>query len=428
MTEFVIGLVALVAFILIRIPVALAMGIIGFVGYAHYMGFSVSSKMVAGSAFELGSYMLTVIPLFVLMGNFVASSGLGRDLFRAAYAFIGRMPGGLAISAILASGGFAAISGSSVASAATMAKVSYPPMRSFGYSDSFSLATIAAGGTLGILIPPSVVLIIYGILAEQNITKLFLAGIVPGLLGMVLYTLAVGFVVGRDRDAGPRGEYVPWSEKWRALREVWGVVALFVLVMGGLYGGVFTATEGAGIGASGALLLTWIRGAMTLAVLRDAFLGAVRTTGALFPILLGSTVLGNFIAMTGAPETLADWIGDIDPHPAMLLFIVVLLYLFLGFFFESFSTLFITMPIILPLIDAAGFDLIWFGIIVVVTIEIGLLTPPFGMNVFVLTSVFRNIAPGPVFRALIPFIIADFIRVALLALFPALVLFLPSQM
>ncbi|MCT8973705.1 TRAP transporter large permease [Microbaculum marinisediminis] len=428
MTEFVIGLVALVGFILIRIPVALAMGIIGFVGYAHYMGFSVSSKMVAGSAFELGSYMLTVIPLFVLMGNFVASSGLGRDLFRAAYAFIGRMPGGLAISAILASGGFAAISGSSVASAATMAKVSYPPMRSFGYSESFSLATIAAGGTLGILIPPSVVLIIYGILAEQNIAKLFLAGIVPGLLGMVLYTLAVGFVVARDRDAGPRGEYVPWSEKWRALREVWGVIALFVLVMGGLYGGVFTATEGAGIGASGALLLTWIRGAMTLAVLRDAFLGAVRTTGALFPILLGSTILGNFIAMTGAPETLADWIGDIDPHPAMLLFIVVLLYLFLGFFFESFSTLFITMPIILPLIDAAGFDLIWFGIIVVVTIEIGLLTPPFGMNVFVLTSVFRNIAPGPVFRALIPFIVADFIRVALLALFPALVLFLPSQM
>jgi tripartite ATP-independent transporter DctM subunit len=414
MTEFFVGLLVLVGLIIIRIPVALAMGMVGFLGYAHYMGLSISGKMVAGSAFELGSYMLSVIPLFVLMGNFVAASGLGRDLFRAAYAFIGRLPGGLAISAILASGGFAAISGSSVASAATMAKVSYPPMRSFGYSETFS--------------PPSVVLIIYGILAEQNIAKLFLAGIVPGLLGILLYALTVAFVVARNPGAGPRGEIIPWSEKWRALREVWGVIALFALVMGGLYGGVFTATEGAGIGAFGALLLTWMRGQMTREILRDAFLGAVRTTGALFPILLGSTILGNFIAMTGAPETLAAWITDIEPHPAMLLLMIVLLYLFLGCFFESFSTLFITMPIILPLVDAAGFDLIWFGIIVVVTIEIGLLTPPFGMNVFVLTSVFRDIAPGPVFRALVPFITADLIRIALLVLFPALVLFLPAQM
>lgn len=428
MIEFFIGLLVLVCLILIRIPVALAMGMVGFLGFAHYMGFSISSKMVAGSAFELGSYMLSVIPLFVLMGNFVASSGLGRDLFRAAYAFIGRLPGGLAISAILASGGFAAISGSSVASAATMAKVSYPPMRSFGYSETFSLATIAAGGTLGILIPPSVVLIIYGILAEQNIAKLFLAGVVPGLLGILLYALTVAYVVKRNPEAGPRGELVPWPEKWRALREVWGVIALFALVMGGLYGGIFTATEGAGIGAGGAFLLTWLRGQLTLAVVREAFLGAVRTTGALFPILLGATILGNFIAMTGAPETLAEWITDVEPHPAMFLFMIVLLYLFLGCFFESFSTLFITMPIILPLVDAAGFDLIWFGIIVVVTIEIGLLTPPFGMNVFVLTSVFRDIAPGPVFKALIPFITADLIRIVLLVLFPALVLFLPSQM
>lgn len=428
MIEFFAGVAALLVLILIRVPVALAMGIVGFVGYAHYMNYSIAGKMVAGSAFELGSYMLTVIPLFVLMGNLVSSSGLGRDLFRAAYAFIGRMPGGLAISAILASGGFAAISGSSVASAATMAKVSYPPMRSFGYSEPFSLATIAAGGTLGILIPPSVVLIIYGILAEQNIAKLFLAGLVPGILGILLYMLAVAFVVMRDPSAGPRGDWVPWPEKWRALGEVWGVIALFGVIMGGLYGGIFTATEGAGIGAAGALVLTWLRGRMSLEVLRGAFLGAVHTTGVLFPILLGATVLGNFIGMTGAPETLADWIRDIDPHPATLLFIIVLLYLFLGCFFESYSTLFITMPIILPLVDAAGFDLIWFGIIVVVTIEIGLLTPPFGMNVFVLTSVLRDVAAGPVFRALVPFIVSDLVRILLLALFPALVLFLPTQM
>ncbi|MCK9511190.1 MAG: TRAP transporter large permease [Pigmentiphaga sp.] len=428
MIEFSLGILGLLVLILLRLPVALAMGLVGFVGYAHYMSYSIAGKMVAGSAFELGGYMLTVIPLFVLMGNFVSTSGLGHSLFRAAYAFLGRLPGGLAVSAILASGGFAAISGSSVASAATMAKVSYPPMRSFGYAEPFSLATIAAGGTLGILIPPSVVLIIYGILAEQNIAKLFLAGVIPGLLGLLLYMLAVMFVVARDPSAGPRGEAMPWPERWRALRDVWGVIALFALVMGGLYGGVFTATEGAGIGAMGALLLTWLRGQLTLQVLRNAFLGAVRTTGALFPILLGATVLSNFIGMTGAPEILADWIYEVEPSPVLLLFLIVLLYLFLGCFFESYSTLFITMPIILPLVEAAGFDLIWFGIIVVVTIEIGLLTPPFGMNVFVLTSVLRNVAAGPVFRALIPFIVSDLFRILLLALFPALVLFLPNHM
>ncbi|MHC3939053.1 TRAP transporter large permease [Paenochrobactrum sp. BZR 201-1] len=428
MLEFFIGITALLILILARIPVALSMGMVGFLGFAHFMGFAISGKMVAGSAFELGSYMLTVIPLFVLMGNFVSSSGLGRDLFNAAYAFIGRMPGGLAVSAILASGGFAAISGSSVASAATMVKVSYPSMRSFGYSEPFSLATIAAGGTLGILIPPSVVLIIYGILAEQNIAKLFLAGLVPGLLGILLYILTVMFVVARDPAAGPKGEYVPWAKKWHALRQVWGVVALFSLIMGGLYGGIFTATEGGSIGAMGALLLTFARGKMSKQVFRDAFLGTIRTTGSLFPILLGATVLGNFIGMTGAPETLADWIADVNPHPIMLLLIIVMLYLFLGCFLESYSTLFITMPIILPLVEAAGFDLIWFGIIVVVTIEIGLLTPPFGMNVFVLTSVLRNISAGPVFRALIPFIVSDLVRILLLILFPALVLFLPTNM
>ena len=428
MIEFIIAIAALLVLILIRLPVALAMGAVGYFGYAYFMNFSIAGKMVAGSAFELGSYMLIVIPLFVLMGNFVASSGLGKDLFHAAYAFIGRLPGGLAISAVLASGGFAAISGSSVASAATMAKVSYPPMRSFGYSESFSLATIAAGGTLGILIPPSVILIIYGILAEQNIAKLFLAGLIPGILGMLLYILAVAFVVARDPSAGPRGEYVPWAEKWRALREVWGVIALFTLVMGGLYGGVFTATEGASVGAAGAFLLTFLRGKMSRDVLRTAFLGAVRTTGVLFPILLGATILGNFIGMSGAPMALEDWIRGVDLNPMTLLFIFILLYIFLGFFLESYSALFITMPIILPLAEAAGFDLIWFGIIVVVTIEVGLLTPPFGMNVFVLTSVLRDISAGSVFRALIPFITVDLLRILLLVMFPALVLFLPSQM
>lgn len=428
MFEFLVGLVALLILILLRMPVGLALGLVGFFGYGYFLDLGIAGKMAASVAFELGAYSLSVIPLFVLMGNFVSSSGLGHDLFRAAYTFMGRLPGGLAISSILASGGFAAISGSSVASAATMAKVSYPPMRSFRYSAPFSLATIAAGGTLGILIPPSVILIIYGILAEQNIAKLFLAGVLPGLLGVVLYVCAVMWVVWRNPGAGPRGESFGWRDRLASLYPVWGVAALFTLVVGGMYGGIFTATEGAGIGAFGALLLALLRRNTNRRQLQQAIAGAVRTTGALFPILLGSMIMGNFIGMTGAPEAFADLVHEIDPPPWMLLLLIIALYLFLGCFFESFSTLFVTLPILLPLVDAAGINLIWFGILVVVTIEIGLLTPPFGMNVFVLTSALRDIDPGPVFRALVPFLLADLVRISLLAMWPALVLWLPSRM
>jgi len=428
LSEFFVGLAVLLVLILLRMPVALALGLVGFFGYAHFLDLRVAGRMAAGAAFELGAYSLSVIPLFVLMGNFVSTSGLGHDLFRAAYTFMGRLPGGLAISSILASTGFAAISGSSVASAATMAKVSYPPMRSFNYSAPFSLATIAAGGTLGILIPPSVILIVYGILAEQNIAKLFLAGVIPGLLGMLLYLGAVAWVVWRDPSAGPRGEAFRWRERLASLYPVWGVLALFALVVGGLYGGVFTATEGAGMGAFGAFVLALVRRNMDRRQLARALVGAVRTTGALFPILLGSMIMANFIGMTGAPEAFGDLVREIDPQPWQLVLLIVVLYLFLGCFFESFSTLFVTIPIVLPLVDAAGVDLIWFGILVVVTIEIGLLTPPFGMNVFVLTSALRDIEPGPVFRALVPFLIADLVRIGMLLLWPALALWLPSRM
>ncbi len=427
MLVFFIGLAVLLALIMLRMPVGLALGLVGFFGYAYFLDLGIAGRMAAGVAFELGAYSLSVIPLFVLMGNFVSSSGLGHDLFRAAYTLIGRMPGGLAVSSILASSGFAAISGSSVASAATMAKVSYPPMRSFNYAAPFSLATIAAGGTLGILIPPSVILIIYGILAEQNIAKLFLAGILPGILGAILYVCAVLWVVWRNPQAGPRGESFSWKERLSALYPVWGVVALFTLVIGGMYGGIFTATEGAGIGSFGAFLLAVLRG-MNRHQLRQAIVNAVRTTGALFPILLGSLIMSNFIGMTGAPEAFGEFVQETDPEPWLLVLLIILLYLFLGCFFESFSTLFVTIPIVLPLVDAAGIDLIWFGILVVVTIEIGLLTPPFGINVFVLTSVLKDIDPGPVFRALIPFLVADLVRIGVLALWPALTLWLPSRM
>lgn len=428
MTEFLIGLAALLVLLFAQMPIALALSLVGATGYAWYMGWWVTGKMVATVAIDLGSYTLSVVPLFVLMGNLVASSGLARDLFSAAHGFAGRLPGGLAISAIVASGGFAAVSGSSVASAATMTKVAYKPMREAGYADSVSLATIAAGGTLGILIPPSVVLIIYGILTEQSIAKLFIAGVLPGLLGLLCYIGAILWIAWRHPARAPAGTRTDWREKLRGLRGVGGVLALFSLVMGGLYGGAFTATEAAGIGAFGAFVISIWRRQLSFAILRKALKDTIWTTGALFPIVLGSGILSNFFSMTGAPELLAQTVSASTDSAWVVILVVVVLFILLGCIFESLSILLITIPVLLPILDTIGVDLIWLGIVIVVTIEIGLLTPPFGMNVFVMTSTLPDVKPMVVFGGLVPFLVADLVRLALLLAFPALTLFLPGLM
>jgi tripartite ATP-independent transporter DctM subunit len=362
------------------------------------------------------------------MGLFVNRAGMSAELYRASNAFLGHFRGGLAMATIVACGGFSAICGSSLATAATMAKVAMPPMRRFGYADSLAAASIAAGGTLGILIPPSVILVIYGLLTEQSIGRLFAAGVIPGLLGILFYLGAVSFVVSRNPQAGPAGERSSWRERLRALRGVWAVVLLFIIVMGGIYGGVFTPTEAAGIGAGGAFIIALARRTLSLRALFEVLVDAAQTTAMLFAVLIGALIFSNFVNRAGLPDALLALITGLDVAPLTVICMIVLIYILLGCVFESLSMLLLTVPIFFPLVQSLGLDLIWFGIIVVVVTEISLITPPVGLNVFVLRGVLGDISTGTIFRGVTPFWIADILRLTLLLLVPALSLWLPSLM
>ncbi|MEM6985624.1 MAG: TRAP transporter large permease, partial [Pseudomonadota bacterium] len=364
--------------------------------------------------------------LFVLMGNFVGRSGLAGELYGAAYAWLGHRRGGLAMSTVLACGGFSAICGSSLATAATMSRVAIPPMRKFNYHDSLATASIAAGGTLGILIPPSVILIIYGVFTETSIRELFAAGVVPGLLGVLLYVLAVRYVVWRTPEAGPPGDETPRAERWRALTRVYGVLLLFLLVIGGIYAGVFTPTEAAGIGATGAFLIALAKRSLTLPILMEILRDSVKTSAMLFTILIGALTLSSFVTRTGFPNLLADWLTGLGVPAMATLFAMLAIYIVLGMILESLSMLLLTLPVFFPIVQQLGFDPVWFGIIVVVVTEISLITPPVGLNVFVLSAMVPDIPTRTIFRGVVPFWIVDILRLALLVAIPALSLWLPS--
>jgi tripartite ATP-independent transporter DctM subunit len=360
------------------------------------------------------------------MGNFVTRAGMSRELYRAAYAFLGRYRGGLAMSTILACAGFGAICGSSLATAATMSRVAFPEMRRFRYSDALAAGSIAAGGTLGILIPPSVIMVIFGIMTETNIGKLFAAGVLPGLLAVTLYLGAVAWATWRDPAAGPRGEPTAWREKLVALRDVWGVALLFALVMGGIYGGFFTATEAAGVGATGAFLFAFARRVLTWRTLLDVLVESARTTAMLFMILIGALVFANFINFTTMPADLKDFVARFEVHPLLVVAAMCAVYVALGCVLESISMILLTVPLFFPLVTHLGLDPVWFGIVVVVVVEISLITPPVGLNVFVLRTLLPGVPTGTIFRGVAPFIVADFVRLALLVAFPAFTLFLPN--
>ena len=424
-----IGLAAVLLLAFLGLPIAFSMGLVGVAGFALLSNMTGALGMAARLTVDTAqNYGLSVIPLFILMGTFVNRAGLASELYAASNAFLGHRRGGLAMATVVACGGFSAICGSSLATAATMSKVAMPPMRRYGYSDSLATASIAAGGTLGILIPPSVVLVIYGILTEQSIGKLFIAGILPGLLGILLYLLAVRFTVWRDPASGPAGERAGTARRLNSLRNSWATLVLFLVVIGGIYGGVFTPTEAAGVGAGGALLIALIRRRMTLADLATCLVEAVETSVSLFAILIGALLFSNFVNRAGLPDGLLGLVTGFDLTPMGVIVAILLVYLLLGCVFESLSMMLLTVPIFYPLVESLGFDLIWFGIIVVVVTEISLITPPVGLNVFVLRGVLGDVPTGTIFRGVTPFWIADILRLAILVGIPAISLFLPSLM
>jgi tripartite ATP-independent transporter DctM subunit len=438
-----IGFAAVLILAFLRIPIAFAMGLVGVVGFAalNNWNWKASLSPAAGTVLDtLQTESLSVIPLFVLMGMLVSRAGLANELYRASNAFLGHRRGGLSMATIVACGGFSAICGSSLATAATMSKVAMPQMRAFGYSDELATASIAAGGTLGILIPPSVILIIYGIMTEQSIDKLFLAGIIPGLIGVVFYLVAVQWTVFRNPKSGPAGTRVAWRDRLRTLKDVWGIVLLFVAILGGIYLGIYTTTEAAGIGAGGALVIALARGKLTWSAFGDALISTIRTTAMLFTVLIGAQIFQRFIVRADMPGDLVGFVTGFDVPPLMVIVLILLVYIVLGCVFESLSMLLLTVPVFAPVVAGLGLfadypgaqgeelSLIWFGIIVVVVTEISLITPPVGLNVFVLRGVLGDVTTGTIFRGVTPFWIADLFRLALFVLVPILVLIVPLTM
>ncbi len=473
MIEALVGLLAMMVLAFVRIPIALSMGIVGIVGYAYMRDWSWGAAFATAQTkvYETGrNYALSVVPLFILMGNFVTRAGMSRELFRTAYAFIGHLRGGLAMATIVGCAGFGAICGSSIATAATFAKVAYPSMKQFGYSDKLATGAIAAGGTLGILIPPSTIMVIYGIMTGTSIGKLFAAGVLPGVLATVLLCLTVQYVTWRDPAAGPRGERLSWKERFATLHGLWwfvlvgavvigstklgwaesddaavlgaiavfvlslfykgvtSVIALFVLVMGGIYGGVFTAVEGAGVGAFGALVFALARRSLGWKDLYAALVESARTTSMLFMILIGALMFAEFVNITTMPRDLIDLVTRWDVSPVMVVAVIMAIYVVLGTAMEELSMILLTVPVFFPLITHLGIDPVWFGVLIVVVVEIGLISPPVGMNLFVLKTLLPNVSTGTVFRGVMPFMMIDCVRLAILVAFPVISTFLPGLM
>ncbi|MDP2017521.1 TRAP transporter large permease [Hydrogenophaga sp.] len=429
MIEAALGFLAVFAMAFLRIPLALAMAIAGVAGLGLMRGWQPAFASTSQVIFETGfAYVLSVIPLFILMGNLVARAGMARELYTAANAFVGHRKGGLAMASIIASGGFGSICGSSIATAATMTRVAYPEMKRHGYKDTLATGAIASGGTLGILIPPSTVMVIYGIITETDIGKLFIAGILPGLVAMICLCMAVVYITWRDPAAGPPAERFNWSQRLAAVRGIWGVAVLFALVIGGIYGGVFTATEGAGVGAAGAFLFALFRGALTPRILLDILVESTRTTAMLFTILIGAMVFTSFINFTSMPGDLRDFLLQFSPHPIMVVAVMMAIYVALGLVMEELSMVLLTIPVFFPVIVGLGFDPVWFGILIVTIVEIGMISPPVGMNLFVMNSLLPLVRLKTIFTGVWPFVMADIVRLGILIAFPAISLWLPGFM
>jgi C4-dicarboxylate transporter DctM subunit len=423
-----IGLLIMIALLFIGMWIGAAMAMVGFLGYVAIMGFRPAFGVVSQIPFTtMASYILTTVPLFILMGSFIANTRVGKDLFDTAYTWIGQLRGGLAMATVFACALAGAILGVSGPAAITMGKVALPAMRKYKYDDSLATASICAAGTLAFLIPPSVAFIIYGLLTEQSIGLLFIAGVLPGILLAGLYAVTISVLTARRPKLGPAGPKTSFREKIVSLKGVWHALLLFLIVFGGIYGGVFTPTEAGGIGAFGALVIIALTGQLTLKSFRDSLTDATKVTGMVMLLIIGAYILMKFMAVSKLPFALSEFVAQLGlPTPAVFA-CIVLLYLILGMFLDIFSAVIVTIPVIYPLILSLGFDPIWFGVIVVIVCEIGLITPPVGMDVFQVSGA-TGVPTFTIFRGVWPFVLASLVCIVILTIFPQIALFLPSTM
>ena len=429
MLTWIIGLVLVMVMIALGLPIAFSMAAIGFIGLTFIIGTDASLAMIGQVFFDNGmNYTLSILPLFLLMGNFVVKAGLADELYSAANAWLRHKKGGLAMATIIACGGFSSVCGSSLATTATMAKIALPSMKKYNYPDSLATGVIAAGGTLGILIPPSMILVLYGIITSQDIGQLFLAGLIPGLLGIIGYIIAIKISILLNKKSFQTQTPLPFVKKVKSLKGATGIILLFTIVMGGIYTGIFTTTEAAGVGAFGSLIIVMLKKKISIKSFYEILIETVKVTSMLFFLLFGAILFSNFINLAGLPNDLQNFLSIFNFNIYTLLIGIFIIYLILGMFLESLSMMMLTVPIFYPLVQAMGGNLIWFGILVVVAVEISLITPPIGLNVHVLKTLVKDkVSLKTIFKGVMPFVTIDIIRLFILLLIPGITLFIPNN-
>jgi len=423
----IIGILFLIFLFLLRMPIAFAMAFVGFIGFSYLSSLKVGLSLLARDVFEqFSSFPLSAIPMFILMGSFAFAAGIGKRLYEAAYKILGTLRGGLTIATVVACGGFAAICGSTAATAATIGKIALPEMQKYHYDDRLATGCIASAGTLGILIPPSTIFIVYGILTEQSIGKLFVAGIIPGIILTFLFIGTVSIICLRNPGLGPPGAPTAWKDKVKALFEIGEALVLFGVVIGGLFLGWFTPTQAGGIGAAGALLIGLVRRELSLRSFLEATKDGLRTSCMVICVIAGATIFGHFMAVSTIPFILADWVAGL-PLPSMAVMgVIILIYLIGGCFMDAMALVVLTVPVIFPVVMRLGFDPIWFGVIIVLISEMGVITPPVGVNVYVIKGIAPEIPLETIFKGIFPFLLAIVVSAALLIIFPQIALVLPN--
>ncbi len=423
------GFAVLFVLLILRVPIGVAMGIVGLGGFAMMTTPNAALSVLAQSPIRsVTDYALGLIPMFILMGSVASASGMSTELYRAANAWLGHQRGGVAMSTVAACGGFSAICGSSVATAATMAKVALPEMKRFGYPDTMATGVIASGGTLGILIPPSVVLALYGVLTDQDIGKLFIAGLVPGLLAIALYMITIRIYVRFLSGGLPQQERASWRERFESMRGIWAITLLFVFIIGGIYGGAFTPSEAAGMGAMGAIIISMVRRKLDLRGLFRCLVESIQISAGIFMILIGAILFGYFLTVTQVPQNVAGTLVGWDLGPTGTLLVILGFLILLGCVLDAMAMVILMVPILYPVSVALGYDPIWFGVVVVMTVELALITPPIGMNIFVISALARDVGIQKIYAGVLPFVAADFLRIGLVIAFPAIALYLPGTM